>query len=299
MSFRGIIVLAALLLISGCGLYSAEHTLDVEWEVPETLERLHIHLGRGPVAVVGSVDDRITGTAVILAKGYRTEEEAEERAESVRLVADLDGETGTLHVDMPAEAGFDSVVVSLELHIPRRLIVDISGADDQVSVVNTGVGLVSGVNARVDLVGTHGDGEIATSNAPVALRNHEGDLTVGTTNGSIRMRDVRGSLLAQTTHAPIDVTVFPESDGEILLQTVGHDVTLGIPMSFGADFVGEARVGRVSIGSLAIRRTLDEPDRVQGVIGDGEGRIRIFTRNGNIAVNGVDFNDDLEADGED
>ena len=287
MMMRRVALLIVLFTVAGCGLHEGERTIDVDIDTPAGMERLRIVQGSGAIELTGSDQDRITGTARVFARGLRDEDHAEEVLESVRIVHDMEGSEGVLRVDMPEYVGISSLKVVLDLRVPRSAVVDIDSADDEVTLTGVRVGAISGVNARVGLSMTEGEVNVSTSNQPVTLQGHHGNVTVATTNASVRMRNLRGSVTVQTTHAPIDIVVSPDDGGAILLQTVGGDIHLGLPVTFGASFLGEARAGRVSIGEVPIRRMIDEPDRVQGQIGDGEGRIRLFTMNGNIAVNGI------------
>ncbi len=161
--------------------------------------------------------------------------------------------------------------------------------------MSSGGAVVRNVGGSVSVEGTSGDVEIEDvggganielSSGDLIFKGCQGNLTAKSHSGDIDIDDVGGSITAGATSGDIYVTLTPVGLKDYVFDTSSGDVDVTFHTPEGYGFLLEVDTGSGAIeGDLDVR--LDEISRktLKGVVGKGEGRLRIETASGDIRIN--------------
>ena len=191
---------------------------------------------------------------------------------------------------------------NLTIIIPRRVRADI------LVKVTSGDLVVRGLRADVQVEKISGDvnigdlvGEVSikTTNGNLTFDAVEGDLSISSTSGRIIGRKVKGSLqidswssdirfVGLTGRADIQVLsgnvvleAIPTRRARYEVETASGTIRLGMPTSFSARVELESSIGRVQ-SSLPVVVSRTERGLLRGVIGEGDGFVKLSSVSGNI-----------------
>lgn len=182
--------------------------------------------------------------------------------------------------------------------IASRIDFDISPSPDRVSVRATlpsirKTGLFGGMSGGRTSVAVHyrvtvppRTSLVLESKAgDIVIRGVEGNFDVMTGRGDIRAHDIAGRGGFRTGGGEVDCRLARLDAGAgLVLRSFGGSVLLAVPESTNARLDAESRDGRVRVDidlSSAGKRSLR---RVDGVIGDGNGRIVVRAAGGSVGI---------------
>lgn len=122
-------------------------------------------------------------------------------------------------------------------------------------------------------------------NGDIGVRGLEGTIALNTSSGSIDLSSVRGFGKAHTSNGEIHCTIedFPAS-GALALSAVNGDVDMKLPEDIDAEFDLATVNGRIRVNKELRDGIEFSRSKATGVIGSGQGKIRVRTKNGNISI---------------
>ncbi len=132
-------------------------------------------------------------------------------------------------------------------------------------------------------------GKIHLEDGSIDLRNSYGDYSLRTVDGDIRCLNLHTRHLeVRTSDGSVDLRLARTKDLELGIQTGDGNVHLELPSGTAAKFELQTDDGSINISSLVEEIHHQNRHRVSGQIGNGRGRIRITTSDGNITLRVVD-----------
>jgi DUF4097 and DUF4098 domain-containing protein YvlB len=201
--------------------------------------------------------------------------EAWDRAE-MRVVASYDEEEGRLevrqsggaiHVSAKGEWG-EPVYAEFDITVPRRMALELSGAELEVSV--------DGTAGDVSVSTAEGDISLAGGTGNVALNAVDGTVTVSGASGKIAINAVDGDISVTRANGAVTATAV---DGSVVLQEITSD---------------NISVNAVD-GDITYRGTISDGGRY--VLSTHDGDLDVVIPEGSNARISVDtFSGDLETD---
>jgi hypothetical protein len=105
-------------------------------------------------------------------------------------------------------------------------------------------------------------------------------------NGNVSVMDITGSTTVHLVNGQIDGRLTLPPDGFIDLMATNGTIDLAIPRNTSASFSATLSNGSIEIENLALQGETRTPNSLQGILGDGRGRIELLTVNGNIRISG-------------
>jgi hypothetical protein len=210
----------------------------------------------------------------------------------------------------------------LRVMVPRGKSIDLNLAAGTVTIRNVEGDISLEVQAAdVDASGTKGRLNLDTGSGDVLVRDVEGEVFLDTGSGEVKVEGMRGRELKMDTGSgaltlsrvdveqlgldsgsgrvvlrgvkardlSVDtgsgsVEIDMDSDVERLLVDTGSGgITLGVPSGFGAQLTIDSGSGGIDL-DVPVRVTRSERRYLQGVLGDGAGRVRIETGSGSVRI---------------
>ena len=127
---------------------------------------------------------------------------------------------------------------------------------------------------------------VANVNGNIEVESINNRVSVANVNGSVGLSQIVGDAEVSVVNGAIDGRVTLPTIGTLELQTLNGAIDIEIPRSVSAQFVATTGNGRIQIVNLNLRTSIDAPNRVEGILGGGQGRITLGTTNGAITVTG-------------
>ena len=198
----------------------------------------------GGIEIIGS--DR---TDILVISKIQTqagsEREARELADGIRV------EIGDeIRADGPSTRWRSSWSVSYEVHVPRRINLDLTA-----------------------------------SNGGISIENVEGRMEFETTNGGITLAGLSGSVRGSTSNGGVDVDLTGSRwTGEGLdVRTTNGGVELAIPANYSARLETGTVNGGMDIGfPITVQGRINR--RLTTQLGDGGSLVRVTTTNGGVSI---------------
>ncbi len=151
-----------------------------------------------------------------------------------------------------------------------------------------------------------GNVDLRTASGNVSLATGSGDLTVSgvdgsslkleTGSGNVTLTDGKApSVHIETGSGDIEATAssgdelsFETGSGNtfrtVHIETGSGDVTLKVPPTLGAEVDLDTGSGDIDLGGLTLQVRRIEHDHVQGILGDGKGRLSVETGSGDVRL---------------
>lgn len=147
-------------------------------------------------------------------------------------------------------------------------------------------------NGEIEARNVQGSLTAKTGFGPIFVEECSGDVKAETGNGGIVLRQVAGSTRAKSGHGDVEAEVTTDGTTEGApdafsqeLNSGKGDLTLRLPAGVSARLEAKTGYGRVEIDpQLACRILQAGKSRVEAVMGEGEGRIRLHTGFGRVRV---------------
>jgi len=211
-------------------------------------DTLDVHSRAGSVTVMGADVTDCNVVARIFAQAA-TEEEAQELAEQVEIVAQVTGSTLRIRSREPDLGNNRSIGISYAITVPRRMNVKCESNYGRLSTSNI-EGRLEGrsSNGSIKAHDIQGPTDLNTSYGSIDCRNVTGQsITLRSSNGSITATGLRGSTTAETSYGSIACEDF--SDGDLRLKRGNGRIGIS-NASFG---ICDARSSYGAIGGNSLK----------------------------------------------
>lgn len=229
--------------------------------VAELLAKTH----NGNITMIGTSGDQVKVTSRVRAKAP-SKTRADELIEDTRVSLRREGSRLVAHVDRPRTGRNESVSVDLDIQGPMSLVCDLRTHNGTITVS--------------DVAGFQGN----THNGKVRAKGINGRLDYELHNGSIRCIDVAGPVEVGTHNGSVIVELREGADPNCSIETHNGRIDLDIPDNTSAQVSLRSHNGGITtdipiqvVGKL-------KRNRIQGVLGDGTGRISLQSHNGAIKL---------------
>jgi hypothetical protein len=128
--------------------------------------------------------------------------------------------------------------------------------------------------------------DVETINGEATVENISNDVHIASTNGNVECLDIRGGCAVELVNGMIACGVALPRRGVCSLSTVNGNVSLTVPDTTSAEVEAKATNGNVSVTGLQVRNMQSSRTSFSGVLGEGDGSVRLTTVNGNIRMQG-------------
>jgi DUF4097 and DUF4098 domain-containing protein YvlB len=160
------------------------------------------------------------------------------------------------------------VRVDYEIEIPEVMDIEVSNTNGDVTVENT-----------------DGDIDIATTNGDIIVDNASGDVEATNINGEMALSDIDGGVDANSTNGNLTISI-RSSTVNCKAKTTNGDITLYI--RHDASTQGTLRTANGKIESDFSSEFPQREGRLEFELGSGDGKLDIWTTNGDIKLLKVD-----------
>ena len=126
---------------------------------------------------------------------------------------------------------------------------------------------------------------LTSVNGGIDVEDVKGRFEIRTTNGSIGMEDMRGEGDVKTVNGGVKcrITEFPER-GRLEVVTTNGGIHLWLPDDVGGKLEAKTVNGGIDLDIPLTRKIKVKRRMISGVLGDGEGMIKLRTTNGGISI---------------
>jgi len=201
----------------------------------------------------------------------------------------VDAKLGISTVKIWGERIVDSESVEdAEEHL-KMLEVVVTDHNDGISVRTEQPNESHGRNYQVNynvIIPIYWDVCVGNVNGGVEIDSLEANINVGIVNGDVVLTDIAGSIVVSVTNGAIYSKVALPLKGYSRLNTVNGKIQFEIPKTTSAQFAANLTNGTISVTNLTLKNMISSRNSISGVLGDGEGEIRLVTVNGSISANG-------------
>ena len=198
----------------------------------------------GGIRVIGSDRSDILVISKIQAQAG-SENEAKELASGIRIDIGDD-----IRADGPSTRWRSSWSVSYEIHVPRKIGLDLSA-----------------------------------NNGGISIENVDGRMEFETTNGGVSLTGVSGNVRGSTSNGGVDVELTGDRwDGEGLdVRTTNGGIELAIPANYSAQLETGTVNGGMEIGfPITVQGRINR--RLTTRLGSGGPLVRVTTTNGGVSI---------------
>ncbi|WP_327050872.1 DUF4097 family beta strand repeat-containing protein [Halomicrococcus gelatinilyticus] len=196
-------------------------------------------------------------------------------ADVSKVTVNVSRDDGTLRIATRGESGGSwlegSTTVDVTVDLPAGVALD----------------TVRTVNGDVDVRRVAGDATLETVNGDVSVRSLDGFFSAETTNGDVEARDVAGVESVTTTNGEVAVDV-PAVRDAAAVETTNGDIAVAVSPDLNAELAATTDFGDVAVRGLSLDDSMRTEHLVEGELGDGEGRLRIASTNGDLSVSKLD-----------
>jgi len=200
--------------------------------------------GNGGIDVIGSDRSDILVIAKIQAQG-ESQSDAKNLADQIKI------DTGDeIRADGPSTRWRSSWSVSYEIHVPRRMNLDLTA-----------------------------------NNGGISIENVDGRMEFETTNGGISLTGVAGNVRGSTSNGGVDVALTGDrwSGDGLDVRTTNGGVEMEIPANYNARLETGTVNGGMDVGfPITIQGRLDR--RLTTQLGSGGPLVRVTTTNGGVTL---------------
>jgi len=198
----------------------------------------------GGITVIGSDRANIVVISKIQAQG-ESEREAKELADQIRV--ELGDE---IRANGPSTRWRSSWSVSYEVHVPRRIALDLTA-----------------------------------NNGGIAIENIDGRVEFETSNGGVSLSGLSGNVRGSTSNGGVDVTLTGSqwSGDGMDVRTTNGGVEVDIPRNYSARLETGTVNGGLDIGfPITVQGRIDR--RLTTQLGQGGSLVRVMTTNGGVRL---------------
>ena len=144
---------------------------------------------------------------------------------------------------------------------------------------------VSNTNGDITVEDTDGDVDIATTNGDITVDNVSSDVEATNVNGKIELSDIDGGVDASSTNGNLTI-IISSSTVNCKAKTTNGDITLYIKHNVSTQGTVRTANGRIESDFQSERPRRE--GRLEFVLGSGDGKLDIWTTNGDIKLLNID-----------
>jgi DUF4097 and DUF4098 domain-containing protein YvlB len=138
---------------------------------------------------------------------------------------------------------------------------------------------------NIDIRGAEHSVKAHTGGGNIAVEGRTGPVEVHTGGGNISISQAESPVKASTGSGNIEVTVARASGAlQVELGTGAGEVALRLPEGASARLVAETGQGQVHLEPSTGARFNQSRTRVEAVLGDGQGSVRLHTGSGGVHI---------------
>ena len=222
----------------------------------------------GSITVRGEDTQECKVTALISAWAA-TEEEAQQLAEEVKVTLERSADALTVKIDKPTTSSGESISVNLDIMVPRSCNLDLTTH-----------------NGPIQTSDISGEATCESHNGPITGERMSGDLRLTTHNGAIVAGNVSGNLQAETHNGRVKASYAEQAPSapNVSITTHNGEIRFTPPKDFSASVTISVHNGAVSTDlPLTVVGEVTR-QRMNGTIGNGEGRLELKSHNGSIKI---------------
>ncbi len=255
------LVLLSVLWIAGCCVNDPQEEIhDTRYVVKRTFSyqieagrktKLRLDGASGDVLITGTSNDSVVFISGERKVGSNSERDADDHLDELQVSVSEIGNDLYVETEQPEKTHGRNYTVNYNIQVP--------------------------VNWQV---------EAGNVNGTVQVRSVENRVKIDVVNGTVQATDIYGDLDVDVTNGRVDSRVELPQDGTCDIKTTNGEIALQIPGSTSAAFTATVTNGGVDMNGLTLKNMNSSRQKVQGILGGGNGEIRLSTTNGNITVNG-------------
>jgi DUF4097 and DUF4098 domain-containing protein YvlB len=245
-------------------------------------KRVEIETFNGSILAKASDDDEITvsysiGTGVL----------SEEADKALGALTSLAAKLGGLD-DLDVDVSKDEAAGVLRIKVNQDDNESITGCNIELMLPKDIYAKLETDNGWITVEGLEKGFDITTMNGFVTMRNTAGDARFNVTNGYTRIEEHHGNVHGSTTNGNIEAhIVLPDNDCDCELSTVNNDIELAVPRTVGAKVSLSTVHGTTAIAGFD-KSSSNVDEDLSKTIGDGSGRIKLTTVNGDVLLKELD-----------
>ena len=175
-----------------------------------------------------------------------------------------------------------------EAHL-HQVEVIISDSNDEIQVETKQPAVTYGRQYQVIYyisIPDYWDIEIESVNGLVRIDSLNADIHLEVVNGDVVLNEIFGNIATGITNGQLNAKVTVPHQGFCKIDMVNGQIQLGIPKTTSAEFLAKVTNGIVGVSNLVLNNMVSSRNLVSGVLGNGQGTIKVETVNGTISVIG-------------
>lgn len=127
---------------------------------------------------------------------------------------------------------------------------------------------------------------IENVNGKVMIDSLNGNVIVGLVNGDVVLTEISGNVTVGVTNGTVYGKINLPANGICTINTVNGQIQLSIPQTTSAQLAAKVTNGTVTVSNLSLNNMVSSRNSVSGVLGSGNGTIKVESVNGTILVSG-------------
>jgi len=123
-------------------------------------------------------------------------------------------------------------------------------------------------------------------NGIIELDSIKSDISIDQVNGEIQIQDVESDLIINLTNGQVNSQMILPQNGKCEITGVNAQIVLTIPKTTSATFESRVTNGTVALSNLNLQNMESTQSAITGILGDGDGKIKLIAVNGTISTVG-------------
>lgn len=230
--------------------YIVERTFSYQVEAGNKT-KLRLDTVNGDVLITGTSNDSVIFISGERKVGSDSEQDADEHLDELQVCVSEIGNDLYVETEQPEKTYGRSYTVNYNIRVPNGWQVEVENA-----------------------------------NGTVQVKSIENRVKIDVVNGTVDAADIYGNLDVDVTNGKVNSRLELPNDGICDIKTTNGEIALEIPSNTSAAFTASVTNGSVDMNGLTLKNMSSSRKKVQGILGGGDGEIRLTTTNGDIKVNG-------------
>jgi hypothetical protein len=251
-------------------------------------------------AILGCDEDNSITSGISGGRDYKAEAEFQlAQPLSPDATFRLTGING--HIDITGVVGADSVSVAAmrrveadsqseaDAHLPDLQVEVVASSATELIVSTVQPQHSDGLNYTVNYTVTVPATvlvDVVQANGEVDIRSLTSPLDVSSANGRIEVHDCTADVDVDLGNGEIEAELAPTDGSDVTLRVANGTIDLDLAATTSAELSADASNGKITIRGLSLEASLQTPQSVRGILGDGAGRVTLSVANGTIEVDG-------------
>ena len=222
----------------------------------------------GSITVKG-IDENVCVLTAVIVAGADSVENAQKLAEQIDIKLVQSGTNIRVKIDRPAFIDEQYISVDLEILLPVRVSLELTA-----------------YNGAINISNITGETKAVTHNGSIKTKTTSGGMDLETHNGRIECRELIGDLKAETHNGSAKIVFSEEAKAVCNANISTHNGGIAVKFPSETSSVLEASTHNGSIHTeLDITMVGNISDNnIKGILGAGQGEIKLETHNGSIRI---------------